>query len=368
MQLLGWFNASTDQKSDTNLFGCVQLPDPIQCFGVAESEYGEERDTLIKLLKDDMKQTQPWPQSLKASFTPLVTTSSLEKEKPLYGSPMLDGALGQVDSVSKVLALLQGSKGGKKASNNGSNGKKRKGEFDVQQLDSILPPEAPTSWVQCDSCRKWRRVAWHVDAASLPDNWVCTLNSWDIDNASCDAVQDSYDPVIESTVHIGTFTNTGDISALKVGDWRDVFCKTNKIYYEAQVMKLKPGNGSKTKAKALFHFLGWSHGYDEWVELDSERIQPHNFHTNPATKDPREQEAWQGLFGVVPVLRSALNQPRKAPKSDKSKSVKSSEISLTISAAQSSRPSRATRSTISSLSPMTATTEESQSTLAETSF
>ena len=345
----------------------MQLPEPIQCFGVAEAEYSKERDSLIKLLKDNKLQTLPWPEDLKASFTPLdATSSSLEKEKPLYGSPMLDGALGQVDSVSKVLVSLLGLKNGKKAN---SNGKKRKSDLSAPQLDSILPPEAPTSWVQCDNCRKWRRVAWHVDAASLPDNWVCTLNSWDVDSASCDAVQDSYDPVLENTVHIGAFTNSADVSTVKVGDWRDVFCKTNKIYYEAQVLKIRPGNGSKTKAKALFHFLGWSHGYDEWVELDSERIQPYNFHTNPATKDPREQEEWQGLFGVAPVLRSAVQQPRKAPKTVKSRPVKSNELSLTVSAAQTSRPSRATRSTMPpSLSPMTATTEESQCTLAETSF
>jgi len=29
-----------------------------------------------------------------------------------------------------------------------------------QQFDTILPPENPTSWVQCELCRQWRRVAW----------------------------------------------------------------------------------------------------------------------------------------------------------------------------------------------------------------
>lgn len=345
----------------------------MQCFGVAESKYGaQERDSLIALLRDDIEQTLPWSGPLKSSF---ATISPLESEKPLYGSPMLDCALGQVDSVSKVLAVLQESKGRKKANNGNSSSKKRKGGLDgVQQLDNILPPEAPTEWVICDSCNKWRRVPWHVDIASLPDKWICSLNTWDVDNASCDAIQDAYDPVLETTVHVGAYMKKEDVSALTIGAWRDVFCTQNKVYYEAQVKKLKPGNGLKTKAKALFHYLGWSPKHDQWIEVDSERIQPYNFHTNPSTHDRREQEEWQGLFGIEPVLRSAIHaakKPRQATKSEKATaSTKPSESTSIIPAGQeqTSRPSRPRRSAISSLSPMTATTEESQSFLAETSF
>ena len=36
-------------------------------------------------------------------------------------------------------------------------------------------------WVQCErrSCQKWRKVAAHVDHASLPDKWYCEMNHWD---------------------------------------------------------------------------------------------------------------------------------------------------------------------------------------------
>lgn len=81
-----------------------------------------------------------------------------------------------------------------------------------QQFDTILPPENPTSWVQCELCRQWRRVAWsapliasllkgdtdcfvciilyttirrHVDSDSLPDQWECSMNTWDPEIATC---------------------------------------------------------------------------------------------------------------------------------------------------------------------------------------
>lgn len=72
---------------------------------------------------------------------------------------MLDGALGQVDSITRVITELCGR----------SNDKNSNSISDNSQFDSILPPEVPTSWVQCELCRKWRRVAWHVDGESLPD-------------------------------------------------------------------------------------------------------------------------------------------------------------------------------------------------------
>jgi hypothetical protein len=34
------------------------------------------------------------------------------------------------------------------------------------------------------------------------------------------------------------------------------------------------------------------------VPIDSDRIKPHNLHTNPATNNPREQEKWQGMKGM----------------------------------------------------------------------
>ena len=43
-------------------------------------------------------------------------------------------------------------------------------------------PAAPSSnvnWIQCEKCKKWRKVADFVSMSALPDDWECKLNTWD---------------------------------------------------------------------------------------------------------------------------------------------------------------------------------------------
>lgn len=320
---MGWFNAGTDQKNEApDLFGCVELPGPASCFGSAELPYGaKQRDALITLLRDEKSQTMCWPAILKQSFTPVASS-----ETPLYGSPMLDLALGQVGVISKVItALLEGhtesvtetkkKKGSAQGSKKESDSKK-----DLAQFDNILPPEMPTAWVQCEQCRKWRRVAWFVNSDALPDLWECQMNSWDPDNATCDAPQDSYDPDAENTLGFGTSENAIDPSSFVAGKKFDLYCNKNKVYYEAVVIKIKTNPKKPAdKPKALFRFVGWGSRFDELISIDSDRIQPHNLYTNPMSKNPREQEKWQGrknlyddekkpLAPLVPAFSKAAAQ------------------------------------------------------------
>ena len=129
-----------------------------------------------------------------------------------------------------------------------------------------------------------------------------------------------------------------------IGAYRDVFCKKNKIFYEAQVKRLKLPKKETEKLKILFHFKGWSAKFDEWIEAGSDRIRynrnisnqvtcvdsittrqiifyslfryfwslmiflnitimfffdfysSHNLHTDPTSSDPRDQERWQGTY------------------------------------------------------------------------
>jgi hypothetical protein len=325
--LIGWYNAGTDDGvAAPELFGCAQLPDPVQCFGAAESLYGEsQRDTLFSILMNEKLQTMPWPKSLRSSFSFPMSTSS----KSLYGSPMLDVALGQVDAVLKVLRELKYVTNMKKQSHQekelssvskksgsgkkqGGKGKKSKLSFEeATQFDNILPPELPTSWVQCELCKKWRRVAWHVDPETLPELWECPLNTWDIDNATCDAPQDSYDPSKENTVDYKSELTQNTLETSNINEWRDVYCVKNLVYYEAQIKKIKVPKKANDKAKILFHYKGWSPKFDEWIVYDSERIQPHHLFTNPDATDPRQQESWQGLSPVKATIRSAISMPSK---------------------------------------------------------
>ena len=110
---MGWYNAGTDEKTSApEIFGCVELPVPSQCFGATECNYGpKQREALLSQLKDDKQQTMPWPAVLRQSFSDQQLlldggSVSIGCRSPLYGSPMLDGALGKVGAVSQVLSML----------------------------------------------------------------------------------------------------------------------------------------------------------------------------------------------------------------------------------------------------------------------
>jgi CW-type Zinc Finger len=121
------------------------------------------------------------PSIIKACFSTAHVQSTVDGGS-LLGSPMLDGALGQVASITNAMDVL--------FPPDSTTAVMKSDKTDISQFDSILPPEVPTSWVQCETCRKWRRVAWHVDNGTLPDLWDCSMNYWDSENASCDAPQD----------------------------------------------------------------------------------------------------------------------------------------------------------------------------------
>lgn len=331
-QLMGWYNAGTGTKeSPPDLFGCLQLPLPAHCFGPCSKSYGaSEKKALMQHLRDEKAQMHPWPDSLKCCFTnfrssgdsvagednkskrpkkssksktkdpvtvcdeqieklnPGIVNTALNSGLDLIGSPYLDVMLGQVDAVLRVMQDL--------SVDTKTNGLREDGG----QFDNILPPELPTAWVQCDNsnCRKWRRVAWNVDCDALPDPWQCSMNYWDPENAFCDAPEDSYDPDRESTLAFKI--NESENCNLEVHAWRDVFCLRNRIYYEGQVKDIREktdGSGNVIK-EAKFHFKGWGSCFDEWIELTSDRIAPHNLHTNPTkSKNPRIQEVLQAQRG-----------------------------------------------------------------------
>lgn len=131
------------------------------------------------------------PSIIKACFSTAHVQSTVDGGS-LLGSPMLDGALGQVASITNAMDVL--------FPPSLTTGITKSGKTDVSQFDSILPPEVPTSWVQCETCRKWRRVAWHVDGNTLPDLWDCSMNYWDSESASCDAPQDRFTIIFKNII------------------------------------------------------------------------------------------------------------------------------------------------------------------------
>ncbi len=53
--------------------------------------------------------------------------------------------------------------------------------------------EPKQEWVQCEKCEKWRRLPPRISAADLPDTWYCSMNTWDINSATCTAIEDKHE-------------------------------------------------------------------------------------------------------------------------------------------------------------------------------
>ena len=278
-QLISWFNAGTEQENDQlDLLGTSYLPLPSFCFGSSSKDYtATTREILRDHWNTDKTLSLPFPKILRQCFSDDPTPCNI----PILGSPVLDVGLGQVDAVENCLKEIFG-----------NNLQRQVEEFG--QYDLNLPPERPTAWVQCESCLKWRRVPFHINVETLPEKWYCHENTWDYEKATCDYPQDNFDSEKEATL----LTERAEIEPVKEGDWRDVYCLRNEVYYEAKAMKLrtvkrKNGQG-EDQIEIKFHFKGWKPSQDEWIELGSERIAPHHLYTNVASKTIREQEKWQG--------------------------------------------------------------------------
>ncbi|SBS93761.1 CW-type zinc finger domain-containing protein, partial [Plasmodium malariae] len=47
------------------------------------------------------------------------------------------------------------------------------------------------NWVQCENCKKWRKIDSHINISVLPDNWYCSLNFWSKYN-NCEMEEEMY--------------------------------------------------------------------------------------------------------------------------------------------------------------------------------
>jgi CW-type Zinc Finger len=50
-----------------------------------------------------------------------------------------------------------------------------------------------STWVECDKCKRWRRLRGVVDEKKLPPKWYCSMNKNDPDRARCSAPEEEYD-------------------------------------------------------------------------------------------------------------------------------------------------------------------------------
>lgn len=282
---MDWYNANSDIKSPPpDLFGSCILPYPESCFGAADVLYTEKtREILFKHFRDEYTQHLPWPNDVKKSFSNLDQV--FVSKDVVCGSAFLDVMLGIVNADDIMLADMFGKEPFyiKKPPKQSSG---------IQQVDNNLAPEKVNEWVQCDLCSKWRRIPWDVNVESLPDSWNCFLSTWNPEYAYCEYPQDAFDPDKENIVDYSL--QDGDSSSLcELNKKIDVFCLTNEIYYEAKIIKRRPGCEVGLPDQVLCHFIGWKSSFDEWIDVDSFRLAPHHLYTSVEARTPREQESWQ---------------------------------------------------------------------------
>jgi len=66
---------------------------------------------------------------------------------------------------------------------------------DPYEEGSIFGPttgSTQTTWVECDKCKKWRRLRGVVDESKLPSRWYCSMNKNDPERARCSAPEEEY--------------------------------------------------------------------------------------------------------------------------------------------------------------------------------
>jgi len=74
----------------------------------------------------------------------------------------------------------------------------------AKEENSDKTSETKQEWVQCEKCEKWRRLPPRISASDLPDVWYCSMNTWDINLATCTAVEDKHEASTKEKERVNT--------------------------------------------------------------------------------------------------------------------------------------------------------------------
>ena len=66
-------------------------------------------------------------------------------------------------------------------------------EFEEASIFGATAGSSNATWVECDKCKKWRRLRGVVDAKKLPSKWYCHMNKGDPERAKCSAPEEEYE-------------------------------------------------------------------------------------------------------------------------------------------------------------------------------
>ena len=74
-----------------------------------------------------------------------------------------------------------------------------RGEADGGSIFGQTTGSSNSTWVECDKCKKWRRLRGVVDEKKLPSKWYCSMNKNDPERARCSAPEEEYDITTNAT-------------------------------------------------------------------------------------------------------------------------------------------------------------------------
>jgi len=106
------------------------------------------------------------------------------------------GRSAPVTAKSKLGAKKNKSSSKEDSSENAEDGS-ASGASGTKRKAAAVEPPPPTQWVQCDRCKKWRSAPHTQDMSSLPEQWFCSMNSWDPTHNSCSIAEEVLDDHME---------------------------------------------------------------------------------------------------------------------------------------------------------------------------
>lgn len=77
-----------------------------------------------------------------------------------------------------------------------ASGKKRN---QAKTSATVAAVSEADNWVQCNKCKKWRKVPSHIDVDGLPEKWYCSLNYWATAFALCSVKEEDYESTTNAT-------------------------------------------------------------------------------------------------------------------------------------------------------------------------
>jgi len=67
------------------------------------------------------------------------------------------------------------------------------------------------TWVECDNCKKWRKLRNSIDDEKLQSTWFCSMNTTDPERSSCTSPEEEYETTVKKDeVETKTMLQTDD--------------------------------------------------------------------------------------------------------------------------------------------------------------